>query len=61
MHHLVRIGDESVRMIEKEGDEEIDFKGNGFDYQSGYEYQLIEWWITEFCCQVSWVVSDDDD
>ena len=42
MHHLVRIGDESVRMIEKEGDEEIDFKGNGFDYQSDYEYQLIE-------------------
>lgn len=45
---LVRIGDDSVRVIEKEerksgeGDEEIDLEGNGFDYQSGYEYQPIE-------------------
>lgn len=55
-HRLVRIGDYSVRVIEKEeresgeGDEEVDLEGNGFDYQSGYEYQPIERWIAEFRC-----------
>ena len=66
-HRLVRIGDDSVRVIEKEeresgeGDEEVDLEGNGFDYQSGYEYQPIERWIAEFRCRVSRVGSDGGD